>query len=43
MITQTLEKEERMGLGGLELYRKFADKVKDHRQHLLDLLARLEA
>lgn len=41
LITQTLEKEERMGLGGLELYRKFADRVTDHRRHLLDLLARL--
>jgi len=42
LIARTLAKEERMGLGGLELYRQFTAKVVDHRNRLLELLERLK-
>jgi hypothetical protein len=43
LISHTLDKEARMGLCGLELYREFADKVTDHRLHLLGFLTRLKS
>jgi hypothetical protein len=42
LIEQTLGNENRMGLGELELYRRFAEKIVSHRQHLLDLLVHLK-
>ena len=42
LITGTLAKENAMGLGGLELYRRFSGKITDHRRHLLDLLEKLK-
>lgn len=42
LIAKTLENEVQLGLGTLELYRKFAEKITDHRKHLLQYLTQLK-
>lgn len=42
LVAKTLENEVRLGLGTLELYRKFAEKIADHRKHLLQYLTQLK-
>ena len=42
LIAQTLENEERLGLGGLDIYRQFAGKMADHRKRLREYLTQLK-
>lgn len=42
LIAQTLDKEKQLGLGGLEVYRSFARRIADHRNHLRRYLADLK-
>lgn len=42
LIAQTLDKETQLGLGGLEVYRSFANRIADHREHLRQHLTQLK-